>query len=156
LGRCDASTSIGLYSGTKAISRGSSRLTTPITTNTGATAGWPELRRPNAVAYLHRQSQNLSHIPGGNIATAFFTSQSPPELEFDTDRSIGWEKARVSQNGDPSFLFGGQYPIPNLFAFCDRLYVLYSSPSSVSCSTPTSDGRIYFPRRVFNSTCKSR
>jgi hypothetical protein len=34
----------------------------------------------------HRQSQNLTHIPGGNIATAYFRPQMPPELEFDTDR----------------------------------------------------------------------
>jgi transposase InsO family protein len=58
----------------------------PITTTTGVTARWPELRRLNAVAYPYRQSQNLSHIPGGNIATAYFRPQLLPELEFDTDR----------------------------------------------------------------------
>ena len=30
--------------------------------------------------------QNLSHIPGGDIAKAYFRPQLPPELEFDTDR----------------------------------------------------------------------
>jgi hypothetical protein len=30
----------------------------------------------------------LSHIPGGNIAKAYFRPQLPPELEFDTDRSL--------------------------------------------------------------------
>ena len=85
-GRCGASTSIGPYFGTNAISSGSSRTTRPITTNTGVTAGWPELRRLNAAAYPHHQSQNLSHIPGGNIAKAYFRPQLPPELEFDTDR----------------------------------------------------------------------
>ena len=39
-----------------------------------------------AQACPHRQSQSLSHIPGGNIATAYFRPQLPPELEFDTDR----------------------------------------------------------------------
>jgi hypothetical protein len=34
------------------------------------------------------QSPNLNHIPGGNIATAYFRPQLPPELEFDTDRII--------------------------------------------------------------------
>jgi transposase InsO family protein len=34
----------------------------------------------------YRQSQNLSHVPGGNIATAYFRPQLLPELEFDTDR----------------------------------------------------------------------
>jgi hypothetical protein len=29
----------------------------------------------------------LIHIPGGNIATVYFRSQVPPELEFDTDTS---------------------------------------------------------------------
>jgi hypothetical protein len=87
-GRCGASTSIGPYFGTKAILSGSSRTTRPITTNTGVTAGWPELRRLNVAAYPHHQSQNLSHIhiPGGNIAKAYFKPQLPPELEFDTDR----------------------------------------------------------------------
>jgi hypothetical protein len=28
----------------------------------------------------------LNHIPGGNIAMAYFRHQLPPELEFDTDR----------------------------------------------------------------------
>ena len=45
----------------------------------------PELRRRNGVAYPHSQSLNLSHIPGGNIATAYFRPQLLPELEFDTD-----------------------------------------------------------------------
>ncbi len=62
-------------------------ITKPITTNTGATAGWPELRRPNGVECLDRQSQSLSHIPGGNIATAYFRPQLPPKLELDTDTS---------------------------------------------------------------------
>ena len=85
-GRCGASTSVGPYFGTKAILSGSSRITRPITTNTGVTAGWPELRRLNGAACPHRQSQNLTHIPGGNIATAYFRPQLPPELEFDTHR----------------------------------------------------------------------
>jgi hypothetical protein len=34
----------------------------------------------------HNQSLNLSHMPGGNIATAYFRPQLPPKLEFDTDR----------------------------------------------------------------------
>jgi hypothetical protein len=59
----------------------------PITTNTGVTAAWPELRWLNGAAYLYHQSQNLSHIPGGNIAKAYFRPQLPPELEFDTDTS---------------------------------------------------------------------
>jgi hypothetical protein len=32
----------------------------------------------------------LNHIPGGNIATAYFRPQLPPELEFDTDRQARW------------------------------------------------------------------
>ena len=64
----------------------SSRIARPITTSIGVTAGWPELRRLNGAACLHRQWQNLSHIPGGNIAKAYFRPQLPPELEFDTDR----------------------------------------------------------------------
>jgi len=63
---------------------GSSRTTKPITTNTGVTAGWPELRRLNGAAYPHHQSQNLSHIPGGNIAKPYFRPRLPPELEFDS------------------------------------------------------------------------
>ena len=86
IGQCRASTLIGLYFGTKAILSGSSRITKPITTNTGVTAGWPELRRLNGAACPHRQRQNLSHIPGGNIAKAYFRPQLPHELEFDTDR----------------------------------------------------------------------
>jgi hypothetical protein len=43
IGRYGASTSIGPYFGTKAILSGSSKITRPITTNTGVTAGWPEL-----------------------------------------------------------------------------------------------------------------
>src|ERR1019366_6333020 len=43
-----------------------------------------------AVAYPHSQSLNFSHIPGGNIATAYFRPQLPPELEFDTDRQARW------------------------------------------------------------------
>jgi hypothetical protein len=35
--------------------------------------------------YPHSQSLSLSHIPGGNIAMAYFRHQLPPELEFDTD-----------------------------------------------------------------------
>jgi len=58
----------------------------PITTITAVTPGWPELRRLNGVAYPHGQSLNWNHIPGGNIATAYFRTQLPPELEFDTDR----------------------------------------------------------------------
>ena len=85
-GRCGASTSIEPYFGTKAILSGSSRITRSITTNIGVTAGWPELHRLRGVAYLRRQSQNLTHIPGGSIATAYFRPQLPPELEFDTDR----------------------------------------------------------------------
>jgi hypothetical protein len=30
----------------------------------------------------------LSHIPGGNIAAAYFTPQLQLELEFDTDKVI--------------------------------------------------------------------
>jgi putative transposase len=85
-GRCGASTSIGPYFGTTAILSGSSRITRLITINIGVTAGWPELRRLKGAAYLHRQSQNLAHIPGGSIATAYFRHQLPPELEFDTDK----------------------------------------------------------------------
>ena len=73
--------------GTKAILSGSSRIIRPITTNIGVTAGWPELRRLKGAACPHRQWQNLSHIPGGNIAMAYFRPQLPPELEFDTHRS---------------------------------------------------------------------
>ena len=69
----------------KAILNGSSRITRPITTNIGVTAGWPELRRLNGAACPHRQWQNLRHIPGGNIAKAYFRPQLPLELEFDTD-----------------------------------------------------------------------
>ena len=75
--------------GTKAILSGSSRITRPITTNIGVTAGWPELRRLNGTAPPHRQWQNLTHIPGGNIARAYFRPQLPPELEFDTDTLPG-------------------------------------------------------------------
>ena len=74
---------------------GSSTITRPITTNTAVTPGWPELRRLNAVAYPHSQSLSLSHIPGGNIATAYFRPQLPPELEFDTDRSRFTRRARL-------------------------------------------------------------
>ena len=45
----------------------------PITTHTGVTPGWPELRRLNAVAYPHSQSQTFCHMPGGNVAMAYFT-----------------------------------------------------------------------------------
>src|ERR1700731_1727902 len=86
-GQYGASTLIGPYFGTKAILSGSSRITRPITTNIGVTAGWPELRRLNGAACPHRQLQNLSYIPGDNIAKAYFRPQLPPELEFDTDTS---------------------------------------------------------------------
>jgi hypothetical protein len=85
-GRCGASTSIGSYFGTKVILSGSSRITKPITTNAGVTPGWLEPRRLNGVAYPYSQSQNLSHMPGGNIAKAYFRPHLLPELEFDTDR----------------------------------------------------------------------
>jgi hypothetical protein len=65
---------------------GSSTITRPITTDTAATPGWQELHWLNAVAYSRSQSPTLNHIPGGNIATAYFRPQLPPELEFDTDR----------------------------------------------------------------------
>jgi len=84
---------IGPYFRTKAILNGSSRITRPITTNIGVTAGWPELRRLNGAACPHRQWQNLSHIPGGNIAKAYFRPQLPPELEFDTDTLISAKSA---------------------------------------------------------------
>jgi putative transposase len=58
--------------------------------------GWPELRPLNGAAYPHRQSQNLSHIPGGNIAKAHSRPQLPPELEFDTDRSFSCSASRRS------------------------------------------------------------
>jgi hypothetical protein len=57
----------------------------PITTNTGATAGWPEPRRLNAAAQLLLQSQTFSHIAGANTATPYFRPQLPHELEFATD-----------------------------------------------------------------------
>ena len=63
---------------------GSSRVTRPITTNTGVTAGWPEPRRLNAAAQFLLQSQTFSHIAGGNTATPYFRPQLPHELEFDT------------------------------------------------------------------------
>jgi hypothetical protein len=69
-----------------AIWGGSSRTTRPITTNTGVTPGWPELRRLNAVAYPHSRSQTFGDMPGGNIAMAYFTPHLPLELEFDMDR----------------------------------------------------------------------
>jgi hypothetical protein len=48
------------------------------------------LLAPIVQRFRHRfQSQNVSHIPGGNIATAYFRPQLPPELEFDTDRHTG-------------------------------------------------------------------
>src|SRR6185437_2607970 len=84
-GRCGASISIESYFGTKVILSGSSRITRPTTTYTGVTAGRPEVRRLKGAAYPHRQSQNLTHILGGSIATAYFRPQLPPELEFDTD-----------------------------------------------------------------------
>ena len=34
----------------------------------------------------------MSHIPGGNIAKAYFRPQLPPELEFDTDRLVGYAR----------------------------------------------------------------
>jgi hypothetical protein len=82
-----ASTSIGRYFATEEILNGSSIITRPITTNTAVTPGWPELRRRNAVADPHNQSLSLSHILGGNIATAYFRPQLPPELEFDSDKT---------------------------------------------------------------------
>jgi hypothetical protein len=72
--------------GTKAILTGSWIITKPITTNTVVTPGWPELRRLNGVAHPHSQSVDLSHIPGGNIATACFRPLLPPELEFEMDK----------------------------------------------------------------------
>jgi hypothetical protein len=36
----------------------------------------------------------LTHIPGGNIAMAYFRPQLPPELEFDTDTS-GFSSAEI-------------------------------------------------------------
>jgi hypothetical protein len=54
---------------------GSSIITRPITTNTGATAGWPELRRLNAAAQLVLQSQTFRHIVVGNTATPYFRPQ---------------------------------------------------------------------------------
>ena len=78
--------SIGPYFGTEEILNGSSTITRPITTNTAVTPGWPELRRLNGVAYPRSQSPNLNHLPGGNIATAYFRPQPLPELEFDPDR----------------------------------------------------------------------
>jgi hypothetical protein len=65
--------------------------------------GWPELRPLNGAAYPHRQSQNLSHIPGGNIAKAHSRPQLPPELEFDTDRIAG--EVRVGDRGEDTVLF---------------------------------------------------
>jgi hypothetical protein len=50
------------------------------------TPGSTELRRRNAEACPYSQSQNLSHIPGGNIAMAYFRPSLLPKLEFDTDR----------------------------------------------------------------------
>jgi hypothetical protein len=84
---------------------GSSLITRPITTSTAVTPGWPEPRRRNAVAYPHSQSLNFSHIPGGNIATAYFRPQLPPELEFDTDafteqRSVLFKRLHVSRFWD--------------------------------------------------------
>jgi hypothetical protein len=38
------------------------------------------------VAHGRRQSQGLSHTPGGSIATAYFRPHVPPELEFATHR----------------------------------------------------------------------
>ena len=49
-------------------------------------SGLAELRRLNGAGCPHRQWQNLSHIPGGNIAKAYFRPHLLPELEFDTDR----------------------------------------------------------------------
>ena len=46
-------------------------------------------RRRNAAAYPRSQSLNWSHMPGGNIATAYFRPQLPPELQFATDTSRG-------------------------------------------------------------------
>jgi hypothetical protein len=34
------------------------------------------------MAHVHRQSQNFSHIAGGNTATPYFRFQLPHELEF--------------------------------------------------------------------------
>ena len=79
------STLIESYFGTAAILNGSSLIIRPITTTTAVTLGWPELRQRNGAAYPHRPSLNLIHIPGGNIATAYFRPQLLPELEFATD-----------------------------------------------------------------------
>jgi hypothetical protein len=84
--RCGASTSIGPYFGIKAILSGSSRITRPITTNIGCHSGLAGATPAQRSGVPHRQWQNLSHIPGGNIAKAYFRPQLPPELEFDTDR----------------------------------------------------------------------
>jgi len=61
-----------LFFGTRGILSGSSRITKPITTNTRVTPDWEELGPLNAVSYPHTQSQNLSHMPGGNIALVYF------------------------------------------------------------------------------------
>jgi hypothetical protein len=49
--------------------------------------GWLASRRLIGEASPHRQPQNLIRIPGGRIATAYFTLQRPPDLKFATDRS---------------------------------------------------------------------
>jgi putative transposase len=93
MGRCGASTSIGPYFGTKATLSGSSRITRPITTNIGVTLGWPELRRLNGAARPHHQSQTLSHIPGGNIAKAYFRPVCGELLIFDTNQQFATHRS---------------------------------------------------------------
>ena len=64
-------------------------ITNPITTFTGVTLGWPELRLLNAAARHLIQSQTFTHIAGGNIAKAYFRLRQPLELEFATHSFTG-------------------------------------------------------------------
>jgi hypothetical protein len=75
-----------LYSGTRAISNGSWRITKPITSKIDVIAGWSGLNRLKETVHLHLRPQALIHIAGDNTATVYFRRRLRRELKFATDR----------------------------------------------------------------------
>jgi hypothetical protein len=85
-GRSGVNILIGPYFGTAAILSGSLSVTKSSTTTPAVIPDWPEPPRLIGAAFPPRLVHNLSPIPGGPIARVYFRPQSPPELEFATDR----------------------------------------------------------------------
>jgi hypothetical protein len=87
--------SIGPYFGTKAILSGSSRITKPITTNIGATAGWLCYAR-STERCPHRQWQNLNIFLAAHCAY------------FDPNCRLNWNSTQIPavSAGVPTFELG--------------------------------------------------